>query len=84
MQGALAEAVTGIYSGFASVGASDEVFKMCMSIGWNPFYKNQRKTVEPWILHSFAADFYGALASMMPCPPPALISFQPKARLANC
>lgn len=25
----------------------------------NPFFKNERKTVEPHLLHDFAADFYG-------------------------
>ena len=35
------------------------MYKMCMSIGWNPFYKNEQKTVEPWILHKFDQDFYG-------------------------
>ncbi len=61
LQGALAEAVTGIYAGFASVGSSPTVHKMCMSIGWNPFYQNERKTIEPWILHKFDKDFYGKL-----------------------
>ena len=59
VQGALAEAVTGIYAGFASIGSSPIVYKMCMSIGWNPFYQNERKTIEPWILHNFDKDFYG-------------------------
>ena len=26
----------------------------------NPFYKNEKKTAEPWLLHEFDADFYGA------------------------
>lgn len=30
-----------------------QVYKMCMSIGWNPFYQNKEKTAEPWILHEF-------------------------------
>ena len=59
VQGALAEAVTGIYCGFASIGSSPAVYKMCMSIGWNPFYQNELKTIEPWILHTFDTDFYG-------------------------
>lgn len=25
----------------------------------NPFYKNEKKTVEPHLLHAFAEDFYG-------------------------
>eukprot|EP00879_Flechtneria_rotunda_P032054 GHRR01035204.1.p1 GENE.GHRR01035204.1~~GHRR01035204.1.p1 ORF type:complete len:375 (+),score=85.29 GHRR01035204.1:585-1709(+) len=49
----MAEAVTGIYCGWASVGDSTEVHKMVMSIGWNPFYSNKEKTAEPWILHDF-------------------------------
>lgn len=32
-----------------------------MSIGWNPFFKDQtHKTVEPWLLTDFGRDFYGA------------------------
>ena len=49
----LAEAVTGIYAGWASVGSAMEVYPMVMSIGWNPFYGNKEKTAEPWILHHF-------------------------------
>jgi FAD synthase len=30
-----------------------QVYKMCMSIGWNPFYQNKEKTAEPWVLHDF-------------------------------
>lgn len=32
---------------------------MVMSVGWNPFYKNTKKTVEPHIMHKFDKDFYG-------------------------
>jgi FAD synthase len=32
-----------------------------MSIGWNPFYNNEKKTAEPWLLHEFDKDFYGML-----------------------
>ena len=32
---------------------------MVMSIGWNPFFDNARKTIEPWLLHEFESDFYG-------------------------
>eukprot|EP00201_Polytomella_parva_P010840 CAMPEP_0175072126 /NCGR_PEP_ID=MMETSP0052_2-20121109/19702_1 /TAXON_ID=51329 ORGANISM="Polytomella parva, Strain SAG 63-3" /NCGR_SAMPLE_ID=MMETSP0052_2 /ASSEMBLY_ACC=CAM_ASM_000194 /LENGTH=172 /DNA_ID=CAMNT_0016339527 /DNA_START=1 /DNA_END=519 /DNA_ORIENTATION=- len=55
----LDEAVSGIYCGWASIGSSDEVYKMVMSIGWNPFYGNKQKTAEPWILHDFQESFYG-------------------------
>jgi len=33
MQGALAEAVSGVYSGWASIGSSPEVYMTAMSIG---------------------------------------------------
>ncbi|PKU72911.1 bifunctional riboflavin kinase/FMN phosphatase-like [Dendrobium catenatum] len=32
---------------------------MVMSIGWNPYFNNTEKTVEPWLLHEFDDDFYG-------------------------
>lgn len=35
---ALAEAVTGIYAGWCTVGADPQPHKMVMSIGYNPFY----------------------------------------------
>lgn len=35
---------TGIYYGFASVD-NGEVYKMVMSIGWNPFYDNTHKSM---------------------------------------
>ena len=35
---------TGIYYGFASVGNGLEVWPMVMSFGWNPYYKNERRS----------------------------------------
>lgn len=67
MQGALAEAVTGIYLGWASVGASLQVYKMVMSIGFNPYYNNTDKTAEPWLLHTFDKDFYGEELRLLVC-----------------
>ncbi|KAI3996825.1 hypothetical protein MKX01_029934 [Papaver californicum] len=29
------------------------------SIGWNPYFNNTEKTIEPWLLHEFNEDFYG-------------------------
>jgi len=31
---------------------------MVMSVGWNPFYKNSKKTIEVHLLHEFERDFY--------------------------
>ena len=66
-QGALAEAVTGIYLGWASVGVSTQVYKMVMSIGFNPYYNNTEKTAEPWLLHTFDQDFYGEELRLLVC-----------------
>jgi riboflavin kinase len=54
----LAEHVCGIYIGWAGL-SNRGVYKMVMSVGWNPYFNNSQKTVEPWILHDFSEDFYG-------------------------
>ncbi|XP_053322828.1 riboflavin kinase [Spea bombifrons] len=51
---------TGIYFGWGCVGGGD-VYKMVMSIGWNPYYKNTKKSVETHIIHRFDEDFYGEI-----------------------
>ena len=40
---------------------------MVTSIGWNPFYKNEKKTVEPHIMHKFTSDFYGENLKIVVC-----------------
>lgn len=55
---------TGIYFGFASV-EKDQVHKMVMSIGWNPFYGNRKKSMETHILHKFDKDFYGEILKVI-------------------
>lgn len=66
---ALAEAVTGIFGGWCSVGDSPAVYKTALSIGWNPVYGNAEKTCEPWILHDFGegADFCGSDIRLVIC-----------------
>ncbi|XP_072926267.1 riboflavin kinase [Hemitrygon akajei] len=54
---------TGIYYGWACVGHGD-VHKMVMSIGWNPYYKNEKKSMETHIIHTFKEDFYGEILSI--------------------
>jgi FAD synthase len=54
----LAENVCGVYIGWAGL-ANHGVYKMVMNIGWSPYFDNAEKTVEPWLLHDFAEDFYG-------------------------
>ncbi|KAF8897315.1 riboflavin kinase [Infundibulicybe gibba] len=63
-------AQTGVYYGYAQVlppkdkktllSQDDvQVLPMVMSLGWNPFYKNERLTAEIHIMHEFRSDFYG-------------------------
>lgn len=65
--------VSGIYCGYACLpkaeegSASSGVHPMVMSVGWNPFYKNKERTVEPWILHDFGRDFYGEELRLVVC-----------------
>ncbi|KAB0400639.1 hypothetical protein E2I00_019506 [Balaenoptera physalus] len=54
---------TGIYYGWASVGSGD-VHKMVVSIGWNPYYKNTKKSMETHIMHTFKEDFYGEILNV--------------------
>ena len=35
---------TGVYYGWASLGGND-VYKMVLSVGWNPFFKNAKKSM---------------------------------------
>ena len=46
---------TGIYYGWACVGNGD-THKMVMSIGWNPYYKNTKKSMETHVIHTFKED----------------------------
>lgn len=49
-----------MYYGWARVD-DGEIFKMVMSVGWNPFYKNTHKSMETHIMHEFDSDFYGSV-----------------------
>jgi len=60
---------TGVYYGYAQIYPPSggpalhpddaKVLPMVMSLGWNPFYMNERMTAEIHILHEFQTDFYG-------------------------
>ncbi|XP_063313260.1 riboflavin kinase [Pelobates fuscus] len=58
------ELTTGIYYGWGCVG-DGHVHKMVMSIGWNPYYKNTKKSVETHIIHRFEEDFYGEMLTIV-------------------
>eukprot|EP01029_Cantina_marsupialis_P029268 TRINITY_DN780007_c0_g1_i1.p1 TRINITY_DN780007_c0_g1~~TRINITY_DN780007_c0_g1_i1.p1 ORF type:complete len:167 (+),score=27.87 TRINITY_DN780007_c0_g1_i1:147-647(+) len=49
----------GVYLGWASVNGGP-VYKTVMSIGWHPFFENKELALEPYIIHKFDEDFYGA------------------------
>jgi len=54
----------GVLYGFARVSIpsspdDNKVFPMVMSVGWNPYYKNEKKTAEVHIMHEYHDDFYG-------------------------
>ncbi|KZT72659.1 riboflavin kinase [Daedalea quercina L-15889] len=61
---------TGVYYGYAQISPEKNgqtilpekdrnVMPMVMSLGWNPFYKNERLTAEIHLMHDFDTDFYG-------------------------
>jgi len=54
----LKDVPVGVYHGWANVQGGP-VHKMAMSIGWNPYFKNTKKTIEIHLLHDFTEDFYG-------------------------
>ncbi|KAI3716919.1 hypothetical protein L1987_68149 [Smallanthus sonchifolius] len=55
---ALSEHPAGVYFGWAKLSTRG-FFKMALSIGWNPYFNNTEKTIEPWLLNKFDEDFYG-------------------------
>lgn len=57
VDGLPAEISTGIYFGWAKLD-NDPVEKMVMSIGWNPYYKNTKRSMETHILKKYSEDLY--------------------------
>ncbi|KAJ2818397.1 riboflavin kinase, partial [Coemansia furcata] len=55
---ALTDIKIGVYYGWAQV-CGGEVYPMVMSLGWNPFYKNEKRSGEVHIINKFKDDFYG-------------------------
>lgn len=52
---------TGIYYGHAVLGGNQYI--AVVSIGWNPYYKNEKKTIEAHLLANLE-DFYGERLSL--------------------
>mmetsp|Transcript_31254 Transcript_31254/g.61696 ORF Transcript_31254/g.61696 Transcript_31254/m.61696 type:complete len:419 (-) Transcript_31254:480-1736(-) len=63
----LPDLMPGVYYGWASLpghfeplGAPQKVYGMVMSVGYNPYFDNQKMTVEPYLYHEFGELFVGA------------------------
>ncbi|KAG1144134.1 hypothetical protein G6F37_008622 [Rhizopus arrhizus] len=50
---------TGVYYGWTQIGdAGSQVYPMVMSLGWNPYYHNEKRSAEVHVIHEFSEDFY--------------------------
>lgn len=56
----------GVYYGFAKVEGFP-VEKSVMSLGWNPHFKNTKKTLETHVIREFPEDFYGSRLKVVLC-----------------
>lgn len=63
----------GVYIGWAAVEdpslppESRKVHKAVLSIGWNPTFQNEQRTVEAYLCHDFGRDFYDANMRLLVC-----------------
>jgi riboflavin kinase len=55
---------TGIYFGWAKLKGKH--YECVVSVGWNPFYKNEKKTIEAHLLETMD-DFYGEQLDVLLC-----------------
>ena len=59
---------TGIYYGWAKLDKEPEIRKAVVSIGWNPYYRNIKKSVETHIIHDYGENlFYGDWLKVLIC-----------------
>jgi len=59
---------TGIYFGWATISSDPNVVrKAVVSIGWNPYYNNSKKSVETHIIHEYQDKFYGDWLKLLIC-----------------
>ena len=66
----------GVYVGWATLEddqgaalppAARVAHKAVLSIGWNPTFHNEKRTVEAYLCHEFERDFYGASMRLIVC-----------------
>jgi adenosine kinase len=55
----------GIYFGWAKLRG--KTYKTVASIGYNPFFKNESKTIEPYLIDYSGSDFYDEKMSILLC-----------------
>jgi len=59
---------TGIYFGWTHLeGDGEKVRKAVVSIGWNPYYENSKKSVETHIIWKYEQPFYGKWLKLLIC-----------------
>lgn len=56
----------GIYYGWAKM-QNGAIHKCVVSVGWNPYYKNEKVTIEAHLLNNTLEDFYGEILSVLIC-----------------
>ena len=60
---------TGIYFAWTQLEGDDDclIRKAVVSIGWNPYYDNSKKSVETHIMHKYENQFYGKWLKVLIC-----------------
>lgn len=59
---------TGIYFGWTTLESDNyRPRKAVVSIGWNPYYSNTKKSVETHIMHKYQEQFYGQWLRVIIC-----------------
>ncbi|OLY85568.1 Riboflavin kinase [Smittium mucronatum] len=56
----LKSAPNGIYFGIAKTEFEGKPRPMVMSLGWNPYFENEKLSGEVHIIHDYQHDFYGS------------------------
>ena len=66
---ATAEVSTGVYAGWAALPGvrPGEEFVAVASVGYNPHFGNDVKTIEPYLVGEFDRDFYGEDMRLVLC-----------------
>lgn len=54
----------GVFYGLARI-EGDQVVNMVASLGWNPHFHNEKKTLEVHLLRKYTQDFYGSMLDVL-------------------